>query len=287
MFAGVIAALRGTEAPPLAHHAPARITHPQHESTTYRYCTNFAVTGEELDPAAWIDQLERLGDSVLVVGDSHTLKVHVHTDEPGARDGAVRGDRRGLAPRRRRHDRAGRSERSERLAEAVAGVRRARRGRPATGMRELFEGLGAVRARRRHDAQPVDLRAAGRHPRRARRGGRRAAQLAERDHGRRARRRAVREDRPRRPVALDAGRPRRRRRARPVARRRGERRGDAARRSTTCAPAPSRTPRATTPRAASAAATPSASSTSSSSPGASRGRRSRPCSASSAARPSC
>ena len=56
------------------------------------------------------------------------------------------------------------------------------------------------------DAEPVDLRAAGRHPRGARRGGRRAAELAERGHGRRARRRAVGEDRPRRAVALDAGR---------------------------------------------------------------------------------
>ena len=83
MFAGVVAALRGTDPPELAHYAPARITHPQHDSTTFRYCTNFAVTGQGLDAAQWIDSLERLGDSVLVVGDSHTLKVHLHTDEPG------------------------------------------------------------------------------------------------------------------------------------------------------------------------------------------------------------
>ena len=31
IFAGVIAALRGAEPPPLEHHAPARITHPQHD----------------------------------------------------------------------------------------------------------------------------------------------------------------------------------------------------------------------------------------------------------------
>jgi dihydroxyacetone kinase-like predicted kinase len=36
LFAGVIAALRGTEAPELEHHAPARVTHPQHESSTFR-----------------------------------------------------------------------------------------------------------------------------------------------------------------------------------------------------------------------------------------------------------
>ena len=82
MFAGVIAALRGTPPPPLEHHAPARVTHPQHHSSSYRYCTNFAVTGDDLSPGPWIPQLEAIGDSVLVVGDRHTLKVHVHTDDP-------------------------------------------------------------------------------------------------------------------------------------------------------------------------------------------------------------
>ena len=83
MFAGVVAALRGDEPPELDHYAPARITHPEHESSTYRFCTNFAVTGSDLQPARFIEALERLGDSVLVVGDSTTLKVHVHTDDPG------------------------------------------------------------------------------------------------------------------------------------------------------------------------------------------------------------
>jgi DAK2 domain fusion protein YloV len=82
IFAGVVAALRGTEAPALDHHEPARVTHPQHESSTYRYCTNFAVTGDGLEPTAWVESLESIGDSVLVVGDQRTLKVHVHTDEP-------------------------------------------------------------------------------------------------------------------------------------------------------------------------------------------------------------
>src|SRR5687767_9754929 len=82
IFAGVIAALRGAEPPPLEHHAPARVTHPEHHSSTYRYCTNFAVTGDNLEPSPWLPRLESIGDSVLVVGDSTTLKVHVHTDEP-------------------------------------------------------------------------------------------------------------------------------------------------------------------------------------------------------------
>jgi DAK2 domain fusion protein YloV len=84
IFAGVVAALRGTEAPQIEHHAPARVTHPEHASETYRYCTNFAVTGSGLDPAPYREQLEVIGDSVLVVGDQHTLKVHVHTDDPEA-----------------------------------------------------------------------------------------------------------------------------------------------------------------------------------------------------------
>src|SRR4051794_8231051 len=82
IFAGVVAALRGAEPPELDHHAPARVTHPQHESSTYRYCTNFAVTGHDLDPGGFVRRLEEMGDSVLVVGDRATLKVHVHTDEP-------------------------------------------------------------------------------------------------------------------------------------------------------------------------------------------------------------
>jgi DAK2 domain fusion protein YloV len=82
IFAGVVAALRGEAAPALEHHAPARVTHPEHESSTFRYCTNFAVTGDGLDAARYATALEGLGDSVLVVGDRTTLKVHVHTDEP-------------------------------------------------------------------------------------------------------------------------------------------------------------------------------------------------------------
>ena len=82
IFAGVVAALRGEEPPPLDHYAPARITHPEHTSGTYRFCTNFAVTGSGLNPASFIAELEELGDSVLVVGDPSTLKVHLHTDQP-------------------------------------------------------------------------------------------------------------------------------------------------------------------------------------------------------------
>jgi len=61
MFAGFVAALRGEEPPDLDHHAPARVTHPQHSSSTYRFCTNFAVTGSGLNPASFIEPLELAG----------------------------------------------------------------------------------------------------------------------------------------------------------------------------------------------------------------------------------
>src|SRR6185437_5142763 len=38
--------------------------------------------GAGLSPAGYVEPLEALGDSVLVVGDESTLKVHLHTDEP-------------------------------------------------------------------------------------------------------------------------------------------------------------------------------------------------------------
>ncbi len=142
IFAGVIAALRGADPPPLEHHAPARITHPQHESATHRYCTNFAVTGTGLDAAPWIPRLEALGDSVLVVGDSQTLKVHVHTDEPETATALFAGagtvSRLDVADM---HEQV--HQRELRLAETIrtCGVLAVVSG---DGMRVLFEGLGAA-----------------------------------------------------------------------------------------------------------------------------------------------
>ncbi len=84
LFAGVVAALRGTEGPEIPRQAAVRVTHPEHESSTFRFCTNFAVTGTGLDATDSAGRLDAIGDSVLVVGDAATLKVHVHTDDPEA-----------------------------------------------------------------------------------------------------------------------------------------------------------------------------------------------------------
>jgi DAK2 domain fusion protein YloV len=142
IFAGVVAALRGAEAPELDHHAPARVTHPQHESSTFRYCTNFAVTGDGLDAGEWIERLEEIGDSVLVVGDQRTLKVHVHTDEPERATSLFTGtgsvSRLDVADM---HEQV--QQRAERLAEphATCGVVAVTSGQ---GMEELFTQLGAT-----------------------------------------------------------------------------------------------------------------------------------------------
>jgi fatty acid kinase len=85
IMAGIAAGLRGDiSAPKLAHHVPAGQTRPQHHDSRYAYCTNFIVTGSGLETRAFVSPLERLGDSVLVVGDESTLKIHVHTDDPDA-----------------------------------------------------------------------------------------------------------------------------------------------------------------------------------------------------------
>ncbi len=54
------------------------------ELSRYRYCTGFVVEGDGLDLKGLESSLERLGDSLLVVGDESAIKVHVHTDDPGA-----------------------------------------------------------------------------------------------------------------------------------------------------------------------------------------------------------
>ena len=86
ILAGVVAGLRGDGglAPEISHHEPPRASLPHHEDSRYRYCTNFIVAGSGLGSREFLPRLEGLGDSVLVVGDEATLKVHVHTDTPEA-----------------------------------------------------------------------------------------------------------------------------------------------------------------------------------------------------------
>jgi DAK2 domain fusion protein YloV len=151
IVAGMIAALRGDEAAPeLEHHtAPARDLHlPQHEDSRYRYCTNFVVTGVELDSQRMVPLLEEIGDSVLVVGDPRTLKVHVHTDDP---DGAVQLFEREEGEVSRLDVADMREQMAERAARLSGGVETATAVvtcgavvvASGAGMVEMYRGLGA------------------------------------------------------------------------------------------------------------------------------------------------
>jgi DAK2 domain fusion protein YloV len=116
------------------------------ELSRYRYCTTFVIEGDQLDADALEAELERLGDSLLVVGDAEALKVHVHTDEPGT--ALTVGTRVGVIDRveiANMHEQT--VQREERLLHVVADL-------PATavvavvagdGNRRLFESLGATR----------------------------------------------------------------------------------------------------------------------------------------------
>jgi uncharacterized protein len=115
----------------------------------YRYCTGFVVEGEELDKDALESQLERIGDSLLVVGDATALKVHVHTNDPGRAlaFGTALGVVEGVEIANMHHQTA---QREERLLEgATSAVPTLETGLvavcPGQGNRRLFEGLGATR----------------------------------------------------------------------------------------------------------------------------------------------
>lgn len=49
----------------------------------YGYCTNFLLEGSKLNPDKIRKRLERKGKSVVVVGDENTVRVHIHTYDPG------------------------------------------------------------------------------------------------------------------------------------------------------------------------------------------------------------
>jgi DAK2 domain fusion protein YloV len=54
----------------------------QAEEEAYGFCTQFLLTGENLDPTQLRNQLQDKGKSLIVVGDANTIRVHVHTLEP-------------------------------------------------------------------------------------------------------------------------------------------------------------------------------------------------------------
>jgi DAK2 domain fusion protein YloV len=149
LVAGLIAGLRDARnVPEVPHYAPSDVHHAHHESSRYRYCTNFVVNGSDLEARSFVPNLEALGDSVLVVGDAVTVRVHVHTDDPEQAVAVF--DRVGTVERL---DIADMHEQEEQRAARLAGD-----GQPAErplmtcgvvavaagdGMRQIYEQLGA------------------------------------------------------------------------------------------------------------------------------------------------
>jgi len=142
ILAGIVAGLRGQETPEveIPEQAPARLSAPQHSDSRYQYCVNFIVIGEELEATEFEPPLRKIGDSVLVVGDRRTLRVHVHTDEPERARAAFEG--RGTVSQVDAADmRAQMAARAKRLGTgercAIVAVV------SGAGLRRLYEELGA------------------------------------------------------------------------------------------------------------------------------------------------
>ena len=53
------------------------------DEVPYGYCTNLLLRGEELDPDKLRMKLKRKGQSLVVAGDEATVRIHIHTYEPG------------------------------------------------------------------------------------------------------------------------------------------------------------------------------------------------------------
>jgi DAK2 domain fusion protein YloV len=81
---GIASALAGEPIPEAPPEEEFSVEAVHQELSKFRYCTVFVVEGEGLDREALQAKFEPLGDSLLVVGDTTAVKVHVHTDDPGA-----------------------------------------------------------------------------------------------------------------------------------------------------------------------------------------------------------
>ena len=53
------------------------------DEEAYGYCTEFMLKGEGLNPDKIRTKLEKKGESLIVVGDESTVRIHIHTLDPG------------------------------------------------------------------------------------------------------------------------------------------------------------------------------------------------------------
>ncbi len=65
---------------PLAARLPQMVAA---DEAIYGYCTEFLLKGEGLNPDKLSQRLKKKGQSLIVVGDDSTVRVHIHTLDPG------------------------------------------------------------------------------------------------------------------------------------------------------------------------------------------------------------
>ena len=84
---GFIASLLGVDIAAHAVETPTSvIRHEERKDLThieFRYCTEFIIKGSDLQEDKIRKDIESLGDSMLVVGIPETVKVHIHSNNPG------------------------------------------------------------------------------------------------------------------------------------------------------------------------------------------------------------
>ena len=123
------------------HYEPPETIPSHHEDSRYRWCSNFVVVGEGIEPQVFVSRLEELGDSVMVVGDRNAVRVHIHTNRRDqakalfADVGEITHEDH--ADMRRQIDARDRRLRGAPGRTGVVAVS------AGTGMRTLLEGLGA------------------------------------------------------------------------------------------------------------------------------------------------
>ena len=62
---------------------PTRLSPLVVDEVPYGYCTEFLLKGQKLDPDKMGKKLKKKGQSLIVVGDESTVRVHIHTYDPG------------------------------------------------------------------------------------------------------------------------------------------------------------------------------------------------------------
>jgi DAK2 domain fusion protein YloV len=116
----------------------------EEEEEPYGYCTNFLLEGHKLNPDKIRKKLEGKGQSVVVVGDENTIRVHIHTYDPGGiiRYATALGTLHQLQVQNMDDQHVGFVEmQKERLPSMEIGVVAVAAG---SGMSEVFRSLGAA-----------------------------------------------------------------------------------------------------------------------------------------------